>query len=363
MSGPLPHVHIVIDDTYGASLLGAFATAVLYGVTTLQTYFYFVFYPKDSRSNKILIWVVWALDTVQMILVIMCMYHYLITNYSNPSVLPIGHWTLFISLLFNLIIACIVQSFFAFRIFYLSPPRYRWYLLSAILVLVLAHFIFGLVTVVFMLRLKELARLQEITIFAATPFAIFAVLSDIIIAAALCILLHGSKTGIKRTNALITTLIIFAINRCLLTSVVAIVEVIVFAIRPHSLWFIGLDFVIGKLYANSLLATLNSRAVIREKNSTSTGVINSIHVADSTNLSFRVQSSTRATDSRSNAFSELPGYGHSYGADDSIPLDFRSEGKTGTTSDRSIVVSTDEIVRYDYAIDGTKSQLEDSKSC
>ncbi|PPQ70253.1 hypothetical protein CVT24_013078 [Panaeolus cyanescens] len=291
MSGPLPQAHIVITDTYGASLLGAFATAVLYGLTTLQTYFYFVFYPKDSKSNKALIWVIWLLDTVQMILVIMCMYHYLITNYANPAVLPVGHWTLF-------------------------PPK----------------------------------------IFAATPFAIFAVLSDILIAAALCVLLHGSKTGMKRTNAIITTLIIFAINRCLLTSVVAIIEVIVFAVKPHSLWFIGFDFVIGKLYANSLLATLNSRAVIRDKNSTSGGV-NSVHVSDNTNLSFRVQSSTRGTDSRSNAFSELPRYGQSYD-DGVIPLDLRSASKS--KSDHTITVSTNEIVRYDYALDAPKSRLEDA---
>ena len=71
------------------------------------------------------------------------------------------------------------------------------------------------------------------------PFAIFAVLSDVSIAVALCILLHGSRTNFKRcvylcasldikfnrlfcvtvsTNAIVTTLTIYAINRCLLTS-------------------------------------------------------------------------------------------------------------------------------------------------
>ena len=32
-----------------------------------------------------------------------------------------------------------------------------------------------------------------------------------------------------------------------------------FAVFPNDLWYLGLDFVIGKLYANSLLATLNVR--------------------------------------------------------------------------------------------------------
>ena len=36
-----------------------------------------------------------------------------------------------------------------------------------------------------------------------------------------------------------------------------------FSVFPHGLWYLGLDFVIGKLYANSLLATLNTRYSIR----------------------------------------------------------------------------------------------------
>ncbi|EEB92336.1 hypothetical protein MPER_09172 [Moniliophthora perniciosa FA553] len=68
---------------------------------------------------------------------------------------------------------------------------------------------------------------------------------------------------------LIRTLMIYAVNRCLLTSAVAIVEVIVFIATPGSLWFIAIDFVIGKLYANSLLASLNSRNALRAQSSQS----------------------------------------------------------------------------------------------
>jgi len=41
-------------------------------------------------------------------------------------------------------------------------------------------------------------NLSHIKLIAATPFAIAAVLSDIFIAGALCWLLHGSKTNLKR---------------------------------------------------------------------------------------------------------------------------------------------------------------------
>lgn len=112
---------------------------------------------------------------------------------------------------------------------------------------------------------KRLDKLPDITLYAAMPFALFAVLSDVLIAVSLCVLLHGNRTGFKSTNTLITSLIVYAINRCLLTSVVAVIEVVVFAISPTSLWFVAIDFVVGKLYANSLLATLNQRNSLRGK--------------------------------------------------------------------------------------------------
>ncbi|TFK37299.1 hypothetical protein BDQ12DRAFT_216821 [Crucibulum laeve] len=268
---------IVIDNTYGAGFIGAIVTAMLYGITTLQTWFYFVHYPKDSSENKLLVSMIWVLDTAHMALVSLCMYHYLVTNYANPPALGIGHWSLFMSVALNVVIAFVVQIFFTFRIFRLSSAKIRWWITGIISLAILAHFCFGIETVVFLFIKKELKKLPEITLFAAMPFALVAVLSDIFIALALCILLHGSRTGFRRTNAVVTTLMIYAINRCLLTSVVAVAEVIVFAIAPDSLWFLAIDFVIGKLYANSLLATLNSRQSIRVGVGSS---VNTVHLSD-----------------------------------------------------------------------------------
>ncbi|KAG1729339.1 uncharacterized protein EDB91DRAFT_1060052, partial [Suillus paluster] len=109
---------------------------------------------------------------------------------------------------------------------------------------------------------KEFSTLSEITLYAAMPFAITAVLSDVFIACSLCILLHGNHSPVIDTNMLINTLIIYAINHCILTLVIAMAEVIAFAIIPGSLWFIATDFIIGKLYTNSILASLNSRSAL-----------------------------------------------------------------------------------------------------
>ncbi|KAF8055217.1 hypothetical protein FPV67DRAFT_871682 [Lyophyllum atratum] len=269
------HPKIVIDDTFGASFIGVLFTAMLYGITNLQTYFFYVYYPNDRIENKLLVAVIWALDTAHMALVSICMYYYLVSNYANPSALAIGHWSLFTSVAMNVTIAFLAHIFFTIRIYRLSSRRVRWWLTPIISLLVLAHFCFGVETVVFLFIKKRFDKLPEFTLFAAMPFALFAVLADIFIAAALCILLYGSRTGFRRTNTLVNTLMVYAINRCVFTSFLAVAEVIVFALSPHSLWFLAIDFVIGKLYANSLLATLNSRQSLRAGTS-----VNSVHMSD-----------------------------------------------------------------------------------
>ncbi|KAG2143708.1 hypothetical protein DEU56DRAFT_938788 [Suillus clintonianus] len=289
-----------INDTFGAGFIGGMVTAILYGITTLQTYLYYVYYPSDTSSLKLLVALIWVMDTLHVSLMCHALYYYLVTSFGDPANLGIGVWSLFTSLGLNATvhgrpranILCFsnmpshpVQDSMVADMLYRKlklSGSYGGLALSGVLSFqdvvrhcTLRNTAFGLETVILMFIKKEFSALSEITLYAATPFAITAVLSDVFIAAALCVLLHGNRSPIIETNALVNTLIIYAINRCLLTSVVAVAEVIAFSISPGSLWFIAIDFVIGKLYANSLLASLNSRSALRGRNHTH---------ADSTNF-------------------------------------------------------------------------------
>ncbi|KAF9007202.1 hypothetical protein BDQ17DRAFT_1423266 [Cyathus striatus] len=314
-----------IDNTFGAAFLGAMITAMLYGLTTLQTYFYYVFYPKDSSANKALVASIWTLDTIHMALTTVSIYHYLVSNYANPSALGIAHWSLITSVLFNvkfndlhvLHVYLLVpighhrmRRAKLFHIPHILPVSQKgsmvanrhnrvncaralriWSSTARLLFIVTLSQLLTYYYACSYIK-KELAKLPEITLIAAMPFAIFAVLSDIAIAVTLCVLLHGSRTGIKQYDehaGYYADHIL--INRCLLTSVVAVIEVIV-------LWFLAIDFVIGKrkrftllrgilaftfppatVYANSLLATLNSRQALRGGSDVSS-TMNSVHLSD-----------------------------------------------------------------------------------
>ncbi|KXN80632.1 Polysaccharide monooxygenase Cel61a [Leucoagaricus sp. SymC.cos] len=158
-------------------------------------------------------WVWWyvRLDGVQQVI-----------NYNNAPALDVGHWPLFISVGLNIVIAFIVQC--------LLPPSLQ-------------------------------TPVNTLQLIAATPFAMTSVLSDILadisIAGALCWLLHGSKTGLGNTDNLVSKLIVYAIDRCLLTSIVAVGEVIAFSASPHSLWYLAIDFTVGKRMLLMVLEYLN----------------------------------------------------------------------------------------------------------
>jgi len=289
-----------IADTFGALFIGGFVALITYGITLMQTYFYYLSFPKDDITTKLLVGVIWLLDTIHVVFMSYALYFYLITGFGNTLVLVDGTWPLFGSITVNVIIAFIVQCFFTERIFQLCPPGKRWWVTGIIAITVLAHFVFGLETVIFLSMKKEFARFKEVTLVAVVPFGVTTVISDIIIAIALCVLLGSNRSSFDDTNSIINKLIVFAINRCILISAVAVAETIIFSVLPNSFYSLAIDFVIGKLYANSLLAVLNSRLALGSNSqdvSHSTELSTSFHVAPHQDNIYLGQIGTRESNS------------------------------------------------------------------
>ncbi|KAJ3901588.1 hypothetical protein F5879DRAFT_317928 [Lentinula edodes] len=225
-----------VSETFGAMYIGAMISMSLYGITTLQTYFFFLNYVQDHISIKALVAVVWVLDTVHSGLMCHAMYQYLIMGYIYPEIFDSGTWSLFASVALNVIGAFISQCFFTKRIHDLSQHQFKSSLSISTACIVLGHFIFGIYTVIQFSIRKSFSRLEEVTYNCVIPFGVFAILSDIVIASALILLLRRSRTEFGDTNSLIKKLIVYAINRCVLTSVVAILEVILFLSFPNSMY-------------------------------------------------------------------------------------------------------------------------------
>jgi hypothetical protein len=125
---------------------------------------------------------------------------------------------------------------------------------------------------------------------SSTIFAITAILSDVIIAVALCVVFKKTLKGVMtNTTSVIDALIVYAINRCILTSVAATVEVALFRGLPTPFYSFAIDFIIGKLYINSYFAALNSRRSLKRRAAvvepTSIGLSPSLDFASSGSMS------------------------------------------------------------------------------
>lgn len=254
------------EAAFGPLYVGSLLAMGLFGITTLQMYFYYRHYPKDEPWLKVLSGVVWILDVVHIALVGHVVYAYVIACFADPEAgMRLNTWSITTSLLLNVIIAVFSQCFFAHQIHTLCHPKHRWWVSSLVIFFVLAHFGSGVGAAVRFYGLKELRDMQEATV-VSVIFGTTAVVSDIIIAVALCKIFTSNRpTAMKATLRAINVLILYAINRCILTSIAAIVEVALFRMLSTPFWAIAVDFVIGKLYINSYFAALNARSSVTRR--------------------------------------------------------------------------------------------------
>ncbi|KAI5996449.1 hypothetical protein F5J12DRAFT_853593 [Pisolithus orientalis] len=113
---------------------------------------------------------------------------------------------------------------------------------------------------------KLTSVLSQTRFYSVTPAAATVALAEVLITVSLCVLFYdsGSSSAFPRTKRLFHMLIIYAVNRCLLTLLVVIAELSV-NVDQQDAWAMGLNFIVGKLYANSLLASLNTRQYLRSQ--------------------------------------------------------------------------------------------------
>jgi len=256
----IPLGHIVIDNTFGACLIGTIVSAVLYGVTCVQTWFYFTRYGNDPLWIKSLVGVCWVCDTAHLALISHSVYYYLVSQYNNPLALFDMVSSILVEVLFNAIIGLLVQGFLAMRVWRLSGGNIP--ITVVITTFIVVEFVTQLIFAIKALQMKTFMELLALKNLSMSTNIIAAV-SAVLIAAILCFLLQRSRTGFKKSDGMITKLIVFSMNTGALTSVCAIGSMVSVIVWSHALIYAAFYFCMGRLYCNSLLATLNARRSIR----------------------------------------------------------------------------------------------------
>ncbi|PBL04033.1 hypothetical protein ARMGADRAFT_1056982 [Armillaria gallica] len=88
---------------------------------------------------------------------------------------------------------------------------------------------------------------------------------DVITTMAMTLSLYRSRSGMKRSNHVITILILFTVNTNLVTTFLSIGSLVTYLVLPNATIYGGITFLLSKSYLNSFLAILNTREYLREK--------------------------------------------------------------------------------------------------
>ncbi|KAI6045310.1 hypothetical protein EDC04DRAFT_2637151 [Pisolithus marmoratus] len=261
MSATVPTVSVDLSLGWGSMLAGIFASLILYGVSILQTFIYYVQYPKDRTSLKFLVFAVFLLDTLHQFLACAGIWSYLVQYYGDFANLLVMHPPLLLATVVTSLVSFTVQSFFVWRIWSLSRGHPKWIIPLILMPFVIAqpdYTVEGLITptveAVSGPLLMKLANASNGTAAAV----------DVTIAITLCTLLAMGRTGFSdRTERILFRLIIVSVNTGLWTALFGLLAVILLVTLPQDLVFSGLYFPLCTLYCNTLLATLNVRRFVR----------------------------------------------------------------------------------------------------
>ncbi|KAJ7292562.1 hypothetical protein C8J57DRAFT_1490070 [Mycena rebaudengoi] len=257
---------VSVPETLGAMLLGGFFASLLSGVVNVQTVLYYRTYKTDPTGIKVLVLCVWALDNLHTAFIWNGLWGGLINNYGDGSRIDHIPWCapLEYIIILTALVTFMVHCFFANRIFRLS--RNNWYMTLPVVLLALLRLGSASVSTWEMYTFPSTLIVHAFWIFTLGLSVSSAV--DVLIAGFLIHLFQSSRTDAgKYLNRVIEKLMIYAFETGSLTCLGTVISMIC----ARSLSFPqckGLHFVIGKLYANSLLVTLNTRENIRRARST-----------------------------------------------------------------------------------------------
>ncbi|VDC07741.1 unnamed protein product [Peniophora sp. CBMAI 1063] len=252
-----------VKSNLGAILLGGLVSMVLSGVVACQTFLFFRIYSDDKLKIRLLVWLVWVMDCVHSALIAAALWKYFALGYGDKDQTDNVNLETALTLAFTAVITLIVHLFFASRVFRLS--RSNWWCTAPIAALAFCRLAAAIAST------YELGRLHRYTAFSeqykwvfTLVLALSAVL-DISIAAETGWYLQTSRTGFHSMDHLIDVLLLYTFNNGALPSIATVASLICWLAMSDNLVFLGIHFSVAKLYAMSLLITLNTRHSVHRR--------------------------------------------------------------------------------------------------
>ncbi|PPR05661.1 hypothetical protein CVT26_009234 [Gymnopilus dilepis] len=213
---------------------------------TYQQDVYYLSFPDDRLRNKILVYGLYAIEVAQTIVSAIDCCFWFSAGFGNVDQLDSVNFSPADIPMFCAVIASIVQFFYAFRV-YMLRRSFLW------ISLIIAS--------------TSLIQLAAGLVTGHLTWIIAGIVCDVIVAGTLTWLLCKSRKESSTRGAgdrILSRLVYLVVQTNALTTLVALVSFIVYTVLPNSMMFAVTMNILGKLYSNALLATMNNRIICRK---------------------------------------------------------------------------------------------------
>ncbi|KAG1811275.1 uncharacterized protein BJ212DRAFT_565188 [Suillus subaureus] len=234
--------HLQLANTFGALFIGVILAAVLFGVTIVQVFIYFQTHSGTGITfyKLVVIWL-WILDALHLVLIVYCVYFYLVINYGNIGALTEIVWSSKLQPVVAVLSIFVEHLLYVHRIWIVSKGRSKVLPItvgvvvaltlgeSCHLVMLFARSLRVLLGLAITITWYIYQEVHVVTDWVKTEPAFYmyfgtVAFADILIASSLCYLLATSRTGFSRMDLFITKLMSYVINTGCLTSMCSITQ-------------------------------------------------------------------------------------------------------------------------------------------
>ncbi|KJA26319.1 hypothetical protein HYPSUDRAFT_181098 [Hypholoma sublateritium FD-334 SS-4] len=241
-------------------LIGLFLSWMLFGVLCNQIYLYWKYVPNKQTFMKIMVYSIFVLDALQTFLVTENTFHVFGEHFGDIDVSNEVGVTWFAVPIMSGLVASMVQSVYAYRIYMLSKSK----IIFASIILLSSVQLTGAIMVG--VEAKNAGVITGIlggneSLITAGIWEGGSALCDIIIAVAmthyLTVLNRGN--GNQKIHDLLKKIVRLSIGTGVITATLALVTLAVAYIPTRQSFWITCVMILGKVYSNSIMVALNSR--------------------------------------------------------------------------------------------------------
>ncbi|KAF9232521.1 hypothetical protein BU15DRAFT_81148 [Melanogaster broomeanus] len=274
----------VARELLQAPLVGSFIALVLYGITTIQTFFYFQTYPDDHVFLKLMVLSLWTLETVHSGLNMSFINHYLIDSFGDPEALIKIPWlgrlgmlpsrgeiayprvvvsnsqppiqfviTFIVNLLAHMAMFVAVPFNLVHTLSYAFAVTASSWTVPILGMLTAARFALGTTAVTLAGIYHDWKAFRDHAYVLLLTLMTLGIIGDTLAAAILALHLEEGRSGLFRTDRLINRLLAYTVATGAFTAMFDCLALITILASQTTLVYLAFVHILMKVYANSAL--------------------------------------------------------------------------------------------------------------